>query len=51
MKNILIVEDEQALQDALKQLFENEGYTVLQAFDGDEALKLSQTGSPDIRHP
>ncbi|MDA1334397.1 MAG: response regulator transcription factor [bacterium] len=40
MKKILIIEDESALQDALKKLFEGEGYEVLQAFDGEEAMGL-----------
>ena len=48
MKTILVVEDEVALQDALKQSFEGAGYTIVQAFDGEEAaVKLTET-KPDL---
>lgn len=48
MKSVLIVEDESALQDALKKILTTEGYDVVQAFDGEEALiKLAQK-KPDI---
>lgn len=48
MKKILIVEDEAALQDALKQAFVAEGYEIAQAFDGEEGIKLIKEGKPDI---
>ncbi len=37
--SILLVEDEENLQDALKLNFEMEGYEVTSAYDGAEALK------------
>ena len=37
--NILIVEDELNLHEALKLNLEMEGYEVTSAFDGNEALK------------
>ena len=37
--SILLVEDEENLQDALKLNFEMEGYDVTSAYDGAEALK------------
>jgi two-component system, OmpR family, alkaline phosphatase synthesis response regulator PhoP len=37
--SILLVEDEENLQDALKLNFEMEGYTVTSAYNGEEALK------------
>ena len=37
--SILLVEDEENLQDALKLNFELEGYEVTSAYDGAEALK------------
>lgn len=37
--SILLVEDEENLQDALKLNFEMEGYEVTSAYDGEEALK------------
>jgi two-component system OmpR family response regulator len=45
---ILIVEDEEALALGLKFNFEQEGYEVLVAGDGQTALKLFQTASPPI---
>ena len=38
-RSILLVEDEENLQDALKLNFEMEGYEVTSAYDGIEALK------------
>ncbi|MFF3102352.1 response regulator transcription factor [Viridibacillus arvi] len=40
--SILIVEDEDILREILKDYFQNEGYSVLEATDGEEALKLFQ---------
>jgi len=37
--SILLVEDEENLQDALRLNFEMEGYEVTSAYDGAEALK------------
>jgi DNA-binding response OmpR family regulator len=48
MKNILIIEDESALQDALKKVFVGEGYEVVQAFDGEEGLALAKQKKPDL---
>lgn len=39
-KHILIIEDSKDLQDLLGSLFEEEGFTVSQAFNGQEALDL-----------
>ncbi|WP_085523744.1 response regulator transcription factor [Tuberibacillus sp. Marseille-P3662] len=43
-KRILIVEDEDILREVVKDYFLNEGYQVLEASDGDEALFLFQEG-------
>ena len=48
MKNILIIEDEAALQDALKKTFIAEGYEVAQGFDGEEGILLAQQKKPDL---
>jgi two-component system, cell cycle sensor histidine kinase and response regulator CckA len=40
---ILIVEDEELLLDLLKEMLEGEGYRVITATDGMEAVKLYQT--------
>lgn len=48
MKKILIVEDELALQDALRKAFSAEGFEILQAFDGEEALSQARSEKPDL---
>lgn len=47
-KTVLIVEDEGAMQRALKNKLENAGYTVLTAADGAEALEQMRTGNPNL---
>ena len=46
--SILLVEDEENLQDALKLNFELEGYEVTSAYDGAEALKAIRTEYFDL---
>lgn len=41
-KTILIVEDEDILREIIKDYLLNEGYQVLEAADGKEALTLYQ---------
>lgn len=48
MKNILVVEDEQALQEALKLKLEKEGIGVLTASTGEEALEILKTHRPTL---
>jgi DNA-binding response OmpR family regulator len=48
MKKILIVEDERALNDAYKMILEKEGYEVLNAYDGSEALTIVKDIEPDL---
>jgi DNA-binding response OmpR family regulator len=53
---ILVVEDDPAVQKALKRLFESEGFTVEVQSDGKSALDSFQTSSPaaivlDLRLP
>ena len=53
---ILVVEDDRAVQRALRRLFEAEGYTVLAASDGREAVELFRNTLPsavvlDLRLP
>lgn len=48
MKTILIAEDEQALNDAYRMILESEGYKVLCAFDGAEALEITKKTEPDL---
>ncbi len=48
MKKVLIVEDEASLQKALLSKLEKGGYEVLQAFDGEEGLKMALAEKPDL---
>jgi len=45
---ILIVEDEQALNEAYQTILRKAGYTVQVAFDGEEALEVAQMEEPAI---
>ena len=47
-ETILIVEDEQINLLVLKMSMEKNGYTTIQASDGDEALKLIEENHPDL---
>lgn len=56
MDRILVVEDDRAVQKALKRLFETEGYSVEAAFDGEAGLGASRAAQPsavvlDLRLP
>ena len=45
---ILIVDDEKLLVKGIKYNFEQEGYTVLAAYDGEEAIKMAYDKSIDL---
>jgi CheY-like chemotaxis protein len=45
-KEILVVEDDLALRDALRDTFEDEGYRARTAANGSEALSMLMTGRP-----
>ncbi len=47
-RTILIIEDEDALQSALKKGFEARGFKVLTANDGVDGLELIKNVRPDI---
>src|SRR6266851_6837478 len=56
MERILIVEDDQAVQKALKRLFESAGYAVEISGDGKSSLQVFRTTTPtaiilDLRLP
>src|SRR5437667_7085025 len=56
MERILIVEDDQAVQKALKRLFEAEGYNVEISGDGKSAIDTFRSSAPtavilDLRLP
>ena len=48
MPKVLIVEDDPSMAVALREGFEYEGYVVTAATDGETALKLADTTSPDL---
>lgn len=45
---ILIVDDEKALVKGLRYTLEKEGYSVLAAYDGQEALDILRSSKPDM---
>lgn len=47
-KTILIVEDETPLRSALQEKFTREGFSVLEARDGEEGLNAALEKHPDI---
>ena len=47
-KTILLVEDEPLLANLLKQRLEKDGYTMLSAGDGEEALSVLKANHPDL---
>lgn len=46
--NILIIEDDVALNQAYVTILSTAGYTVRSAFNGEEALKLAAEEEPDL---
>ncbi len=48
MPNILIIDDEKAIRNVLKEILSNEGFTVEEATDGEEGLKKFTAGSYDV---
>lgn len=48
MPKVLIVEDDRALHNAYRTILEGEKYQVLSAYNGQEALDLLKTETPDI---
>lgn len=47
-KKILIVDDEKDIVETLKFILESEGFECIVAYDGEEALNLAKTQSPDL---
>lgn len=47
-KNILVIEDEGSLLQALSVILREKGYTVLQARDGAEGLNMALKEHPDL---
>ncbi len=47
-QRILLVDDERAIVESLRYALEKEGYDVLEAAEGSEALDLARTRAPDL---
>lgn len=47
-KNILVVDDEQPIADILKFNLEKEGYDVICAFNGNDAVEMALKNEPDL---
>ncbi|TSC82098.1 MAG: hypothetical protein G01um101420_628 [Parcubacteria group bacterium Gr01-1014_20] len=47
-KKILVIEDDRFLSSLMKARLEKEGFTAIQAFDGEEALNLLKQDKPDL---
>src|SRR5699024_2930809 len=47
-QQILVVDDEQPIADILKFNLEKEGYDVIIAYDGDDAIKRAEEEKPDL---
>ena len=47
-KRVLIVDDERSIVDILKLNLQNDGYTVFEAYDGEEALSKTRELNPDL---
>jgi DNA-binding response OmpR family regulator len=47
-KKVLIVDDEKDIVETLKFILESEGLECLVAYDGEEALNLAKSTSPDL---
>jgi two-component system, cell cycle response regulator DivK len=47
-RRLLLVEDSEAIRDALSILLEDAGFTVVQAARGEDALRLAAEARPDL---
>ncbi|CCH49723.1 response regulator [Pseudodesulfovibrio piezophilus] len=48
MKNILIVDDAPMIRELLKSVLEAEGFAIVEAADGEEAIRLCQDRDIDL---
>lgn len=47
-KNIMIIEDDRFLSSLMKARLEKDGFSVIQAFDGEEAVQLFKQQLPSL---
>jgi two-component system nitrogen regulation response regulator NtrX len=45
---VLVADDEPAIREALRLILEHEGYRVLEANDGEQAIRVAESGHPDV---
>ena len=45
---VLIVDDEEGIRESLSGIFEDEGYSVVTASSGEEALRALNEENPDL---
>ena len=48
MASILVIDDERAIRNVLKEILSSEGYKVDEAIDGEEGLRKFLAGSFDL---
>lgn len=48
MIKILVIEDDNSFRNVLMQMLEKAGYEVIQAENGNQALKICESFSPDL---
>ena len=48
MEKILFIEDEPTLQKTVGEVLKQEGYTILEAFDGEVGLAIARSEKPDL---
>lgn len=48
MPTVLVIDDDQSLRETLSDLFTGEGHEVLQASNGEEAIAILHTSTPDV---
>ncbi|HEY4521561.1 MAG TPA: response regulator [Candidatus Paceibacterota bacterium] len=48
MKKILFIEDEESLQNVVKETLKENGYNVLSALDGKKGIEIAKNEKPDL---
>jgi CheY-like chemotaxis protein len=48
MKRILIVDDKATSRELLRTVLEKQGYAIIEASNGEEALERTRSGAPDL---
>jgi len=48
MAKILVIDDEKDIVELIRYNLKNEGFSVIQAYDGETAIKMAKTQKPDL---